>query len=297
MNKLKTDKQIIFNISGGAGKNIMATAVVNSLKKQCPDSKIMVTTAWKDVWVNNPNIDLVVNPVEDLEFYKNHVLDTDSIYLANDPYLTQSFVYEEKHLIEIWCEMFNIKYDGLPPQLYFTHEEKEKVKDRLPMDKKLFFIQTSGGAPNQRYPISWMRDIPLPLAQKIVDLMNKKGYRTVHLRRENQYALENTSWIPMTIRELICSIQSADKCLFIDSIAQHAAAAVNKKAVVTWIGNKPEIFGYNIHTNIVPNKPLEFRHYMDSYLNKWDIAGKLHECPYDTNDIFDFTEIVKNLSE
>jgi len=288
--------QIVLSISGGAGKNIMATAVVEAIKKQFPNSKIVIVSPWhKEVWANNPNVSFTTDINKDFSFYKKHILNTDSLFLSNDPYLAEQFVYKDKNLIQVWCEMNGIKYNGELPKLYFTEEENKKMKDKLPKDKKLFFIQTSGGAPIQKHPISWMRDMPLPFAQKVVNYMNSKGYRTIHLRRADQYPLENEIWIPMTTREVLCSVQFADKSLFIDSVAQHASAAVGKQAVVTWIGNKPKVFGYDLHINIAPNTPNKFRHYIDSYFEKFDIAGRLHECPYNTNEIFDFEEIKKAL--
>lgn len=289
------NKDYIFNISGGVGKNIMATAAVRCLRQANPDSKIYVSSPHTAVWKNNPDVTEIINPLEVKDFYPNHVQGKDIELLAHDPYMSEDFIYKRKHLIEVWCDIFNIPYKkDVSSVLEFSKEEKEKVKSKLPKGK-LFFIQTSGGAVNQDYPISWMRDMPLHIGQRVVDEMTKKGYTAVHIRRENQYALENATWIPMTLREMLCSIQFSDKRLFIDSVAQHAAAAFKKESVVTWIGNKPEIFGYEMHKNILPNVPEEFRHFTDSYLEKYNITGVLHECPYNTNDIFDVEDILSKL--
>ena len=294
--KQKKDlENIIFSISGGIGKNIMATAVVNSIKKQCPNSKIVVASPYSSVWENNPDIEEVVNFVEDSDFFKNHMAGKDAEFFGNDPYLSEDFLYRRNHLMKVWSEMFGIKYNNSSPKLYFTDEEQRQVKSKLPKEKPLFFIQTSGGAPNQEYPISWMRDMPMPLAQKVVNHMTQKGYEVIHIRHENQYALENTTWIPMNTREMMCSLLFADKLLLIDSVAQHAAAALGKKAVVCWVGNKPEIFGYEIHTNLLPKAEGKFRHKIDAYLDPYNITGVLHECPYDTNELFDVEEIIKEL--
>ena len=45
---------IIFEISGGIGKNIVATAVIRALKKQYPEKNIILQTAYPDIFVNNP---------------------------------------------------------------------------------------------------------------------------------------------------------------------------------------------------------------------------------------------------
>jgi hypothetical protein len=45
---------IIFQISGGIGKCVMATAVCEAIKKQYPDSRLIVVSGYADVFLNNP---------------------------------------------------------------------------------------------------------------------------------------------------------------------------------------------------------------------------------------------------
>lgn len=291
----KNPKRIIFSISGGVGKNIMATAVVNSIKEQYPKADIIVATPHTVVWQNNPDILEAINFVDNDDFYEKFIKDQDVLYFANDPYLHQDFIYKREHLVETWCKQFGIKYNGSKPKLYFTEEEKQAVKEKLPKDKKLFFIQVSGGASNQQYPISWTRDLPFDLAQKVADSMIEKGYEVVQIRRKDQYALNNAPWIDLNMREAMCALNYADKLLLIDSVIQHAAAALNKKSVVVWIGHRPENFGYKMHTNIISSAPIKFRHNIDSFLDHYDLTGRLNECPYDTNELFRFEDIKEKL--
>jgi uncharacterized phage-like protein YoqJ len=46
---MKKEKYSIFTISGGAGKNVLATAVVKAIKRSEPDRKIIILTAYKEV--------------------------------------------------------------------------------------------------------------------------------------------------------------------------------------------------------------------------------------------------------
>jgi len=52
---------IIFEINGGIGKNIMATAVCKAIKTQYPNDKLIVVTAYNDVFIYNPNVDRCFN--------------------------------------------------------------------------------------------------------------------------------------------------------------------------------------------------------------------------------------------
>ena len=92
-------------------------------------------------------------------------------------------------------------------------------------------------------------------------------------------------------------IRIADRCLFVDSSFQHAAAAMNKPSTVVWVGTQPELFGYDLHTNI--KAPVQFPEgTIDSYLYDYNFTGAVHECPYDNvNQMFDVDSIVKSLSQ
>ena len=47
---------ILFQIDGGLGKSIMATAVVKVIRKRYKNANIIVVTAYPDVFLNNPHI-------------------------------------------------------------------------------------------------------------------------------------------------------------------------------------------------------------------------------------------------
>lgn len=294
-------KQIIFNIAGGVGKNIAATAVISSLKKKYPDRSIIVTTPWGIVFENNPDIEKVVDLEKTQFFYKEYIKGSDSLIYRLDPYNADDFFHRDKHLINLWHDLCGVPLlnDALQPKLFFTEKEIESVRKRLfsdPKDKRpLFFIQPSGGAMNQPYPISWARDLPLSIAEKIVQEMNTRGYRTIHIRRENQIALKGSEWIPFTLREAMCAISFSDRRLFVDSFAAHAAAALNFPSVVIWVTNTPKVFGYPIHTNIEVKEKEDFRHLPDAYLEPYNISGVWSEHPYKTDHIFDAVEILKLL--
>lgn len=89
------------------------------------------------------------------------------------------------------------------------------------------------------------------LGQSVVNEMTKRGFYCIHLRRPDQYALENTYTPTFTTREMLCSIEFSDRRLFIDSVAQHAAAGLDKPSVVTWIGNDPLVFSARKFTRIL----------------------------------------------
>jgi len=288
-------KRIIFNIAGGMGKNITATAVVRNIKRAYPEHSIVVTTPYADIWLNNPNVSEIVSIEKTPFFYRDYLMDPETLLLKKEPYHSSDFVSQKKHLVEIWCDLAGVPCVDMQPELFFTDEEIAKAEKMTKGNFPTFFIQTSGGAPNQAFPVSWARDLPMSLAERICIRMNEEGYKIHHIRRPDQLSIPGTEMVNLPIREVMCMLKFSDKRLFIDSFAQHAAAAVGMPSVVTWVGNRPDVFGESIHTNILPKEKEQFRHYIDSYLEKYNITGSLHECPYNTDDIFDFDEIISKL--
>ncbi len=295
-------EQLLVTITGGIGKNILATAVIASLKAARPETTITIATAYPFVWVNNPDIadayDLNNCPTLYVDLMKGKKW---TIY-KHDPYHTEDFMYRRGHLIDIWCKLLDVPVATRDPRLYFTADEEQKATELLAQNKKqkdkpVFLIQTSGGIPAQKYPISWARDLPMTTAQKIVNEMNARGYHSVHLRHQNQPILENVTWVNATTRQVMSLIPHSTKRLFIDSFPQHAAAAFGKPSVVTWIVNSPKMFGYAMHHNIETTaKPL-FRHYPASYLEKFDITGAIDQYPFADTNVFDANLLVKALEE
>ncbi|MFW6219266.1 MAG: hypothetical protein ACOC33_00230 [bacterium] len=288
---------LVFHIDGGLGKNIMATAVVEAIFKKYSDKNIVVVTAWEEPWYNNPYIYRVYKFGNLPYFYEDYIFDNTKIFRI-DPYHTEDFLLEKKHLIQTWCELYDVPYNGEEPKLYLNPREIEIVKDKIKLDgRPIFILQTNGGAPNQYDKKSWARDMPLELAQKIVDDAVKAGMRVLHIRREDQPALNNVEWVSLPLRELFATFLFSTKRLLIDSFGQHASKALGLDSVVCWISNTPKVFGYENNLNVLPKdkKNREFLKY--SYLDKYDITGNPQQFPYDDINVFDINEIFNALNQ
>ena len=291
------DQYVIFHIDGGAGKNVIATAVCKSIKAAYPDRKLIVVTAWPEVFIHNPDIFRVFKFGNLPYFYDDYIKDQNTKVLRLEPYHTEDMLYRRKHLAEIWCDLFNIPCITTKPTIILTQRELMAVEKSLQKNGPILLIQSSGGADNQGHPYSWSRDLPPAFAQEIVNSVKDKFDKIIHIRRENQPALEGTIAVSDNLRNLFCFIALADKILGIDSLVQHVAAAFNKPATVGWISNSPVVFGHEIHNNILPTEQKSFRHFIDSYLEESDwVGGRFHECPYDdVNKIFNKDEFVESI--
>ena len=91
-------------------------------------------------------------------------------------------------------------------------------------------------------------------------------------------------------------ILRSEKRALIDSFAQHTAAALRKPSTVLWIANKPNVFGYNIHDNIIAKPETGKPDLRYSFLSKYNITGAPNEFPYiDERDMFDVDKIIESI--
>ena len=292
-----TDKYIVFHIDGGAGKNIAATAVCRSISKAYPDHKLIVVTAWPEIFLHNPNVYRVYKFGNLPYFYDDYIKNKGSKILRLEPYHTEDFLYRKKHLSEIWCDLLGIESTGAKPEIFLTQRERMFIDRQLQKNGPVLLIQTSGGADGQPHPYSWARDIPPTIAQDVVNSVKGQFSKILHVRRENQPPLEGTIQVTDSLRNIFCYIALSDKVLGIDSLVQHAAAALDKPSVVCWVTNDPIVFGYNLHKNIKATGHKFFSHQIDHYLDQADwIGNNFYQCDYaDLNQIFNREEIVESL--
>jgi ADP-heptose:LPS heptosyltransferase len=286
---------VIFAIDGGLGKSIMATAVLKAIKKQYKKANILVSTAYPDVFINNPNVNKIITNTNNSGIYRDYVQNKDAKVFISDPYSTSDYITESKHLIQIWCEMFGVQYNGEMPELFLSKAEKQYYEPFYKLDKPIMAIQPHGGAINQPLKYSWTRDIPVPIMEQIIERF-KEDYAIVHIKRDDQFMYQNTIGALDNFRSIAILLTMASKRLLIDSSAMHIATALNLQSIVTWVGTNPKVFGYDIHKNILANpftKELDLNH---SFYQKLPLFEDISKIPYnDLNEVFDVKKIIDEL--
>ena len=291
----------VFHIEGGIGKNIAATAVVETYKKKYPKRNIIVVSAWPDVWTQNTDIARFYRLGHTPYFYQDVIRNKKDLKVfMQDPYKQTSHITKEKHLIETWCNMVGVKYNGSVPKLGFNIREIEEGSAYIQQfrvdEKPILLFQPYGGPgpDHQQHPYSWTRDIHPTQAQEIVDKLSN-NFNIVHVCYEFHPRLNNAHRFDKLIgkKALFSMVAHSDKRLFVDSSLQHAAAALNLPATVAWVATHPDLFGYNIHNNIMTKKQYP-KGTIDSYMYDYDFSGVIHECPYKAlQDFHDVDAIVK----
>ena len=290
------DKYIIFESQGGHGKQCAATAVIRAIKKQYPDRKLIWVTPWDGPAFYNPNIFRFYG-FNQMQYFQDDFLNDDTIIMKQDPYNETNHILKKEHLIETWCKMFNVPYDGHKPELYLNPRELEIARDKIkPDNRPIMLLQTHGGSPTGQYSKkSWYRDMPIEIAQKLVNYFSK-SYRILHIKSPEQPILQGVEPLTLPFRELYAVFPLSTKRLFIDSFAQHVAAALDLQSTVVWIGNKPEVFGYPEHINVLPSANIINNLKKFTYLQE-DISGQIQAFPYDTVNVFDINKIIEAVNK
>lgn len=287
---------IIFQIEGGLGKSIMATAVISAIKKRYKTSNIIVTTAYPDVFLNNPNVTKTITPNQSLGMYELYIKGKKCKFFTAEPYKQNGFLNSEEHLIETWCRICGVKYNGETPEFYLTEAEKEFFSPTYQTEKPLFVIHAHGGPENQEYKYSWSRDLPSTTINNIVNHY-KDSYTIVNIRRNDQNNYENTLSALDGYRSLAIMLLASKKRLLIDSFSQHMAAALNLPSVVCWSTTSPKVFGYKVHTNINANPFTKTPTYnINNPFQPFALYENIHTLPYNSMDeVFDDRKIIEAL--
>ena len=297
----KSPEFAVFNIEGGIGKHVASTAVVKAYKKAHPTTKVVVVCAWPETYLMNKDIHRVYRLGNVPYFYEDYILNKDTVVFAGEPYRQTSHVLKKQSLAKTWCDMIGVPYNGEMPEMTFNMREKAFIDPEIAQIQKtkpILLFQPFGGPGkhHQADPYSWARDIHPEVAQLIVDNL-KEHYQIIHICYDFHHKLNDVIRYEKEVpkKQLFNMMRFADRCLFVDSSLQHAAAALGKPSTVVWVATEPELFGYEMHQNITPPVKLP-KGTIDSYLFDYTFTGAVHECPYeDVSQMFDVNAIVQSL--
>jgi len=292
-------KYVIWHVQGGLGKNIAASSLTKDIKEKYKDRELILVCSFPEVFLNDPNIDKVYQMGTHPYFYETYIENKDVIIFKHEPYDQTGHITRKKHLIENWCDLLDIKYTKQQPYFPINYPQN-KLSLQWVRQKPILLLQTTGGPfipENKPIPYDWARDLPIELAQILVDKYSSK-YHIIQISRQGGYPLQNVERIdtPMSNMELFSLVGASEQRILIDSCLQHAASALKLPSVVFWIGTSPKVFGYNLHKNIKAKLPKRANQLINSYTFDYQFSNNNHECPYiKIEEMFNIKEIVKNL--
>jgi len=297
-------KYSIFHVQGGIGKHVAATAVARAIKNNHLDRKLIVVCAYPDIFINLDFVDRVFTIGNTSYFYQNYIQDKDSLIFHHEPYYTTDHIHKKLPLIQNWCKMYGIKYNGEKPAIKFNKLQFDLSKNFWKTTSKpIMVIHTHGGVMStDAKPYAWTRDMPEELAQQIVDHY-KKDYQIYQVTKVNSPKLNGANHVfatpqqALSMMEFFSILLHSKKRVLIDSCLQHTAAALNKPSVVLWNGTSPKVFGYDLHTNISTDIPYDFK-LPNSYLFDFDFNGNELEYPFTQDQkLFDIDKVIAAIDQ
>jgi hypothetical protein len=299
-----SDKKFcIFQIQGGLGKHIAATAVAQVIKRTYPDRELVVCCAWPELWSGLPFVYRVFPLGNTQYFYSEYIDGKDSLIFANEPYFTTTHVNKTHRLVESWCKLYGLEYQNEQPVLKINPEQKKAIRNFYEPKfegKPFLLLHTNGGLFTNERPFCWSRDMPIEIATKVAQHF-KKSHFIMQVTRPTSPKIEIDGVFirseQLSNTELCGLVELTDKRLLIDSSLQHAAAAFGLPSTVLWNATSYIIFGHSLHDNIQakekPQKSLP-----GSYLFDYQFDANENEFPYedeDLGDLYNIDQIIASL--
>lgn len=273
---------------GGAGKQILLTAVVSAMKAQQPESEIIVASSWPECFAGNPDIHQVINLQQGEWFWWNYIQDFDGKIHAHDPYMDQRWLNgSETHLRDIWLEMMGFEASKALPKISVNEAELTNLALSIQTQMPIALVQLNGGS-SDTAQYHWGRDVKWQEIQNELDTLARTHFIVqigTAAQKWNHYP--NAQWVDnMSLRQIIVLAQAADAFIGIDSSMTHARAASSKGGKVYYVASTPERIGWYNMQNIGPS-PESLDLMQEKSLSTSRTKGLL---PFDLNGIGVFTE-------
>lgn len=294
-------KYCIFQVQGGLGKHIAATALAQVIKRTYPDRELICVVAWPELWASLPFVYRAFPLGGTQYFYEEYVDGKDSLIFANEPYFTTTHVNKTHSLVESWCKMYGLEYQGEQPMVKINPEQKKAIRNFYEPKfegKPFLMLHTNGGLFTNERPFCWSRDMPIEIATKVAQHF-KKSHFIMQITRPSSPEIPDVfvRKEQLSNTELVGLVELTDKRLLIDSSLQHAAAAFGLPSTVLWNATSSVIFGHKLHDNIQakekPQKSLP-----GSYLFDYQFDANENEYPYedeDMSDLYNLDQIIASL--
>jgi hypothetical protein len=293
----------ILTIQGGLGKHLYLTAAVQVLNNNYPDRDVICVVAWPELFASLPGVKRVYPLGGTQYFYDTYIEDKDPLIFAQEVYFHTDHILQRSPLIETWCKVYGLKYNGEKPYVKINAEQKKAIRDFYQPKfegKPFLLIHTAGGLYTSERAYSWARDMPIEVATKVAQHFKKTHFimqvcRPAAPKIEVDGVFVRSEQLSNT--ELIGLLELTDKRLLIDSSLQHGAACFGLRSTVLWNATSPAIFGHSLHDNILAKEKPK-KEMPGAYLFRYQFDNNPEEMPYeeeDLKDLYNIDQIIASL--
>lgn len=240
----------IVEIVGGIGFHIMGTSFIKWLSEKYPKSKIIITSAYPELFEYNPRIYRNLH-LSQPYLFEDYIKGND--YRKGFPYQMIEYYREENkmHVMELFPKAYGFnEYNKNPePEIYLTQGEEMDGHMYNQQNGPLITFQGFGGLPNGAVPNkdkvdSSQRDMKYDFACKVVNILVREGFKVLQIRSQTEPIIPNTLQLNIPFRNLIPILKHSLGHVGIDSSMMHAAALVKKPQLIFWGGTHKDNVGY-----------------------------------------------------
>lgn len=245
--------QITIMIDGGLGKQMCAASAVHAFG-EANGQKVNVITGWPDAWKNHP---WVADTAHFMDTRKARPLCAKANVLRPEPYRELSYRLEGQHLIAAYMKALGVPIDLAVkhlPLLKVDQGEREWAQTRLESyvaenalkeTKGTVAFMPFGGQAGE----GMLRSLPQDQAQMAVEIMKELGWAVFQFRGQTDTKLKGIVSPDLDVRYMISLVTAFDRVVTVDTWLNHAAAALDKKALVFWGASSEKKLGYEEHKN------------------------------------------------
>jgi len=254
----------VVQIDGGIGRCLCATGALERLYERTQE-KIVVLSAWPDVFTNAPYVSKCYNLANVQYLYDDIIKHGD--YSAPEPYQSQLYYNQKHHLITSFNYLLNGEEDKPNPTIYLTEAETAFAKETIKQAKtaagasKVIAFQPYGSGA-KFYPDTGklIDESNRSLTLETVDYILKSYEDTVFLNLSHIPINHNKVWNQqLSTRQFFALVAEADEVVTVDSLLSHVGRAFNKKGILFLGGTYPENVGYEEYTTIIkPGYPKSY---------------------------------------
>lgn len=241
----------VIEITGGIGKQVMATSLIRWVNQKFPKNRIIVVSTHPEIFEYNPRIYRNLR-IDQPYLFEDYIKDSD--YRKGNPYELKEFYRSENklHLMKIFPKAYGFNEIDKSPksEIYLTKIEKSTGDIYCQQNKPLITLHAMGGFnPGQiqdKTKIeSSQRDMPKKLVYKIVEILKRNGFNVLQLRTKEEPQIPGCLQLEQSFRDLMPIMKSATAHIGIDSSWMHVAGCFKKPMLTFWGGTHKDSFGYN----------------------------------------------------
>ena len=241
-------------VSGGIGKQIAFTSILNKLKE-----KVCVASAFPKIFEDISFIEEVY-PFPSLENPVNRITYNSFENIKHvEPYFN-NFLKGDRHIIDAYHECYNLNCDGLYHNCDFSAEQIHYYSKFIDELEDFILVQFTGSDKTNSLVMS--RNLNDKTAQEVINIINHDLKLKVIDVNDGQSRYENVfvPRKPVQYRQYLLMMRYCKSFISIDSCLNHMSAYKNRPVggVCLWRDKDyAKLFSYPHNSNIMSDLPLK----------------------------------------